>query len=360
MTEQSNKELVRRHFDAVGDDKEEFVETLAEEIVYNREVRTAQEHADGAWESTFSAFPDWEESILEILAEDDLVAVYWEYSGTHTGGEFIGVPPTDKEVEGHGNTIVRVEDDQITEIWTEWETSPLFEILGFPLEDAYEVKMRRQLLEVLLRVLRHNLRNDLSSIRGLADMIANEEVPGPVYAERIRGTAESLQATAEKANDLEASLVNMGQRDELYLPELVGTVVADQRQTFPSAQISISIPAGDIEITSNRAILSFVLQEAIENAAVHSDNQTPDIEVEVAADTRTEYAASIAVIDDGPGIPDHELAPLEQERERPLEHGSGLGLWAIKWGVEGLGGEVEFTEKEPRGSVVRFHLPDMI
>lgn len=68
--------------------------------------------------------------------------------------------------------------------------------------------------------------------------------------------------------------------------------------------------------------------------------------------TRTdgpEPRVEVGVADDGPGIPDHERAVLEDGRETPLEHGSGLGLWIVVWKS---GGAVEFEPNDPEGTVV--------
>jgi sensor histidine kinase regulating citrate/malate metabolism len=78
--------------------------------------------------------------------------------------------------------------------------------------------------------------------------------------------------------------------------------------------------------------------------------------LETASDEQ--YGATITISDDGPGIPDYEVAPLQQEQEDSLMHGSCVGLWLIKWGIERLGGQVEFAENESRGSTVRLHVPD--
>jgi sensor histidine kinase regulating citrate/malate metabolism len=66
---------------------------------------------------------------------------------------------------------------------------------------------------------------------------------------------------------------------------------------------------------------------------------------------------SIAVADNGPGIPDHEQQVLEAGEESALEHGSGLGLWAVHWGVTRMGGDLAFAENDPRGSIVTVSIP---
>jgi predicted ester cyclase len=53
----------------------------------------------------FKAFPDWRAAIEHIAAENDLVAVFLNGSGTHKG-EFLGIPPTNKLVNmrlGHNS-----------------------------------------------------------------------------------------------------------------------------------------------------------------------------------------------------------------------------------------------------------------
>jgi len=38
--------------------------------------------------------------------------------------------------------------------------------------------------------------------------------------------------------------------------------------------------------------------------------------------------------------------------ETPLRHGSGIGLWIVKWGIDHLGGRISFAEREPQGTTV--------
>lgn len=45
-----------------------------------------------------SAFPDLKATIEDAVAEADKVVVRWTCAGTHSGDEFMGVPPTGKKV----------------------------------------------------------------------------------------------------------------------------------------------------------------------------------------------------------------------------------------------------------------------
>ena len=55
-------------------------------------------------------------TIEDIIAEGDRVVVRWTNSGTHTG-EFLGIPPTNKEFSFGGADIHRFEDGKMAEHW---------------------------------------------------------------------------------------------------------------------------------------------------------------------------------------------------------------------------------------------------
>lgn len=115
----------------------------------------------------------------------------------------------------------------------------------------------------------------------------------------------------------------------------------------------------DIQVGTSRicppvkgTILTPVLTELIENGVKHSEDGWASIEVEVSMEGSNEYPITITVTDHGPDIPEHELMPLREGTEKPLEHGSGLGLSLVKWGLSRLNGHIEFVNVEPAGWVV--------
>ena len=62
------------------------------------------------------AFPDWKEQVRHIVAEDDLVVIHFESSGTNEGS-WLGNPPTGRKVRINEFAILRIEDGQIAEQW---------------------------------------------------------------------------------------------------------------------------------------------------------------------------------------------------------------------------------------------------
>jgi sensor histidine kinase regulating citrate/malate metabolism len=60
----------------------------------------------------------------------------------------------------------------------------------------------------------------------------------------------------------------------------------------------------------------------------------------------------LRVADDGPGIPDGERTIRDEDAAvTPLQHGSGIGLWAVVWVVNSFDGNVDF-DTDASGSVV--------
>mgnify|MGYP002760278527 FL=1 len=61
------------------------------------------------------------------------------------------------------------------------------------------------------------------------------------------------------------------------------------------------------------------------------------------------------ITDDGPGIPNAELATLRSGTETDLRHGRGLGLWQLRWGVDELNGTLAFDTDD--GTTVEITVP---
>jgi predicted ester cyclase len=63
-----------------------------------------------------TAFPDWQEEIVQLVAEGDAVAGRFRCSGTHRG-EFLGDAPTGKRMDVEEVFFMRVEDGKFVDFW---------------------------------------------------------------------------------------------------------------------------------------------------------------------------------------------------------------------------------------------------
>jgi steroid delta-isomerase-like uncharacterized protein len=64
----------------------------------------------------FKAFPDWRANIEHIVAENNLVMIFLNGTGTHKG-DFRGVPSTNKLVNIRSADLYKIENGVITRHW---------------------------------------------------------------------------------------------------------------------------------------------------------------------------------------------------------------------------------------------------
>ncbi|PSP91751.1 hypothetical protein BRC87_02005 [Halobacteriales archaeon QS_4_66_20] len=194
------------------------------------------------------------------------------------------------------------------------------------------------LRQILTRVLRHNIRNDMNVIESNAELIdelTREEITE--HVERICASVDSVTSLSEKAREIEQIADDPDQSEEVDLSAIVESAVARVSRAYPDATIETTAP-DQCRIAAHRS-LGVALRNLLENACEHADTERSTVEVVVA---ETDAAVTISICDDGPGIPDSELEILEREGETALQHGSGLGLWVVKWVIERSDASIEF------------------
>lgn len=74
----------------------------------------------------YTAFPDEQFTIEDIIAEGDTVVVRYTTRGTHLGN-FMGIPPTGKQVSGTGIFIDRLVNGKAVEQWGNTDTLGLLQ-----------------------------------------------------------------------------------------------------------------------------------------------------------------------------------------------------------------------------------------
>jgi signal transduction histidine kinase len=103
-------------------------------------------------------------------------------------------------------------------------------------------RVRAQRLAVLNRVLRHNLRNEMTRIVGRAEVIADEVDEHRDTAEGILETADELVDLGDRAQEVEEmmSIPTVDDR-RTVLVDLAESVVAPYREAVPDAAISVDV-----------------------------------------------------------------------------------------------------------------------
>lgn len=207
-------------------------------------------------------------------------------------------------------------------------------------------------LTVLNRVLRHDIRNEATVIQGRAELLTTDTERNR-HPEMIQKHAENLVDLSEQAQ-LVDRLIRQGEPDRVII-DIRSVIEAHLEQLCPTVEIETSLEAAT-QVHAHPLIES-ALGNVLDNAVEHNDADAPRIRVDTGMiqQGRTQYV-EIRIADNGPGIPDEQVAVLERGYETQLEHTEGLGLWLVHWIVSESDGMIGFDENSPRGSVVRICL----
>ena len=88
----------------------------------------------GYLQTVWNAFPDFKNTIEDIISEGDKVVARILYEGTHEG-ELFGMAPTGNKVSYPGIAIFRLEKRKIVECWVVGDTLGLMRQMSTPKDD---------------------------------------------------------------------------------------------------------------------------------------------------------------------------------------------------------------------------------
>jgi len=218
--------------------------------------------------------------------------------------------------------------------------------------ERYRHQQRRR---VMNRVLRHDLRNDMNVVVGHAQILAETLDDDRVrHAKTIEQKASNLVQLGEKVRKIDQRLHGRNREfQRIELTRIVREETQSIHETYPDAAIRTRLE--DVSIWGDTLIRTAVAN-LIENALEHNNRPTPEVDI-VAGYSQESGQIELTVSDNGSGIPEAERRVITAGIETPLEHISGLGLWLVKWIVEGMDGELTIETKETHGSVVTLSFP---
>jgi signal transduction histidine kinase len=249
-------------------------------------------------------------------------------------GEFLTV---------EGDSGDREFDVEVTPVTTE-RGKTIGRVVTF--KEVTEFLRQEQRLEVLNRVLRHNIKTETNLLLGYAEELSSDN------AERMKESALRIDELGQKGREAIRLFSRAREESDFRSLHTIGEeCVGEARSRFPDVTVKHRRTGRDAAVNS---LFDSLLLNAIENAAEHNDSEDPRIEVVTGV---TEGQITVEVRDNGPGISEYELSVLSAGSESPLRHGSGIGLWIIKWGAELLGGRVQFSENDPTGTVIQIAVP---
>lgn len=272
-----------------------------------------------------------------------------------------GVEPRDEPLKQHLSLFYRIPDDEIVELEVVFDQASKFRHLGLLAEDPTKEQLQNQYYEVLNRVLRHDLRNRLNVIRLHADSLAEASADDPTVAGvKIRDVVDELLETTDKARALEQLAIDSPVEPTSFPLDSLIEPIVERYAEYTETSFTTAYPdAGPPVVTTDKKLLWNALSELLENATMHNDADEPVVSIDVEEIAETRYEWEIQVEDNGPRIPEDVLQPILESRESQLLHGSGFGLWIVKWCLTRLDGDLAFEQPDSGGTRVRLLLPNL-
>ncbi len=268
---------------------------------------------------------DFEEMLAEIEAGEPAQRYEFEFRVRRPGGEVRWVHATGYAVELSGE-------------------NPRF--VGI-VDDITERKRREQRLEVFNRILRHNLRNQLDVIRSHAEVLSDQRDDD--HADRIIAAADELAGMGTRARKSDQIMAMDERPSRVDLSEVLRDTLNTLAPVREDVGITTELPESATLTTSEDAV-AIAAENALGNAIEHGDST-----VRVAIEESQE-GYRLVIDDDGPGIPEEELVPIETGTETNLRHGRGLGLWQLRWSVDMINGALSFDTTG--GTTVTITIPN--
>ena len=227
--------------------------------------------------------------------------------------------------------------------------------LVFEARDITAQEQRRQHVQVLHRIMRHNIRNDLTKLRGYVGLLESATDTGTreQRAGTIRDILDKWERMADKTQQIQNILTSEGALASYRSAREIAEDVRQQKENeHVNAKVTIT---ADHDLKPHiPSELDKAVSELVENAITANDTEHPSVQISVSQPD--ERWVEVRVSDTGPGLPDMEKDLLETGEETPLSHGQGLGLWMVRALVTRAGGSIA-VDTSGDGTEIRLEVP---
>ncbi len=222
--------------------------------------------------------------------------------------------------------------------------------------------------DVFFSVAAHELKTPLAAMMGQAQLFQRRSLREQTLNERDQQTLSVILAQTRRLSNLVAALLDVSRLQQGHLPlelsphslaELVRRMVEEIQPTLERHVLRVYEDAPLPPVVCDALRLEQALHNLISNAVKYSPlGGEVAVRLGCAGDS-----ATIAVVDQGIGIPEEALPRLFAQfyrapnAERQHISGLGIGLYVVREIMTLHGGTVTVASREGQGSTFMLHLP---
>lgn len=222
------------------------------------------------------------------------------------------------------------------------------------IEDLTEDMINNQVIDVLNRILRHNLRTDISVIQGYTNTIKSENSENEKELESILKRTNSMEDISDKMKRVRDIIKEENQTVPISVEKLQ-SVINNYSKDIIKVNFDSNCPKSDCYIKSG-SIISMISKDIINMVRDAADKATT---IRVSFDEKDKrikisYNSEVKFVD----LDDWKV--VRSGEEDPLNHNIGVDLWVIQWGVTLAGGSIEIEEYDQEEQSIKITFPKVI
>jgi PAS domain S-box-containing protein len=221
--------------------------------------------------------------------------------------------------------------------------------------DITDREEKRKRMGMVQRVMRHNIRNDLTKVRGWAQIMSEEPDADTRldHLSQIEDTLdewEKITQDMERLRDIETSTEKDGRVIKAH--SAIRSAISRCRNEYPSVEIT------QTSINSENVWISGIVEEAVKKLIMTMIDQPSgeESQLNLSLSKPNEGWVAIEVVDTGNRMNQQEGEILSTGEETALVHAQGTGIWVIRTLIKEAGGNisVQVTDTETK---VAFRVP---
>ena len=235
------------------------------------------------------------------------------------------------------------------------------------MRDVTEGRRREVVRETFIGVLSHELRTPVTTIFGVAKLLAREN--STLDEDTRRGIFQDIHEEAERLQRLVEDVVALNRFGEavgevgwepVLLQRLLPRVIQSEDGRWPGVEFNLAIESGLPTVSADPTYVEQVVRNMVSNAAKYGGINS-SVQVEAV---RGDGEVMVRVLDDGPGFPIEERERLfelfyRSARTATTAGGAGIGLFVCARLVAAMGGRTWATLRETGGAEFGFALPEL-
>lgn len=223
------------------------------------------------------------------------------------------------------------------------------------------LEKRNRDLDQFSHVISHNLRGPVANILGLGHVINRKNTADPINIEvfdRLQGATHALDSVVKDLSTILQVTDNQAiPQDVVIVPETIKAVESMLNAEIGQSKLELSVDFKCSEVKTVKPYFESILYNLISNAIKYAaPDRKPKVRITTTLVGRT---FKLEVEDNGVGIHSNDLEKIFEPYKRLTVEGDGkgLGLYLVRTQVEALGGTIDVTSQEGRGSKFSVQLP---